>query len=560
MKLVILHKHTESIPDSAKPLLQSAIETEPLAGLIVDGLSTSLDWCGKSRASCAIPQEYATRLPSDQGQTAVYAHDIPVNRDAINKTAIRHWHLISDGQFVSHIDTRLLETILSHINADVVALTVQPSLRASQERMRLTPQGDIAGIRRVYEDSTEIRPMPSDWPHHLFIGKHALDKILTDSGLPGSFTDLMQICKSHSLTMRALNAGGTVTDLSTSDGLLSFITGIINAMPRSDFRRLNPGTDTASAQVPDSARLIGKIFLGKGLSIGNNVVIVGPAAIGNDVTIEDSAVVGTSVIGPGLTGPADRLVQNSILLSETQLESTRAARDDGAGSACSGYLSRSLESRHIEPIFRKWHRLSYAGCLKRIADIVFASAVLLLFAPVIPFIAAAIKLNSPGPIFFRHRREGLRGKPFDCIKFRSMHVGSDQMQDKLRMISQVDGPQFKMDDDPRISKVGRFLRETYIDEIPQFINVLMGHMSVIGPRPSPRKENTQCPHWRDARLSVRPGITGLWQINRTRLPMRDFQEWIHYDVQYVKTLSLKTDLVIFWKTFTKLVDNFIKQF
>ncbi|MEK7992640.1 MAG: sugar transferase, partial [Planctomycetota bacterium] len=85
-------------------------------------------------------------------------------------------------------------------------------------------------------------------------------------------------------------------------------------------------------------------------------------------------------------------------------------------------------------------------------------------------------------------------------------------------------------------------------------------MSVVGPRPSPESENTLCPHWRDARLSVRPGITGLWQIFRTREPMRDFQEWIHYDVQYVRSLSLKTDLWICWQTTRKLLDNFISQF
>jgi lipopolysaccharide/colanic/teichoic acid biosynthesis glycosyltransferase len=141
-----------------------------------------------------------------------------------------------------------------------------------------------------------------------------------------------------------------------------------------------------------------------------------------------------------------------------------------------------------------------------------------------------------------------------------MKLGADKMQDKLRFVSQVDGPQFKIDDDPRISTVGRFLRETYLDEIPQFINVLLGQMSIVGPRPSPESENTLCPYWRDARLSVRPGITGLWQVCRTRQPMKDFQEWIHYDTEYVRNLSLRLDLWISWKTIKKLFDNFVSQF
>jgi len=117
-----------------------------------------------------------------------------------------------------------------------------------------------------------------------------------------------------------------------------------------------------------------------------------------------------------------------------------------------------------------------------------------------------------------------------------------------------------MADDPRITRVGHFLRETYLDEIPQFINVLAGHMSVIGPRPSPKAENTLCPSWRNARLSVRPGVTGLWQIRRTREPMRDFQEWIVYDTEYVQGLCLWLDAKIFWKTFVRLIVKFGEQF
>ena len=134
------------------------------------------------------------------------------------------------------------------------------------------------------------------------------------------------------------------------------------------------------------------------------------------------------------------------------------------------------------------------------------------------------------------------------------------MQDKIRRLNQVDGPQFRIEDDPRINSVGKFLRDTYLDEIPQFLNVLLGQMSVVGPRPSPETENTLCPSWHDARLSVRPGVTGLWQICRTRLPMQDFQEWIYYDIQYVKDLSLKMDLWICWLTAKKMFGNFIHQF
>ena len=224
------------------------------------------------------------------------------------------------------------------------------------------------------------------------------------------------------------------------------------------------------------------------------------------------------------------------------------------------YKSRGNLLQDSHGPFRTWPWISYARCFKRIADFLAAAMVLILFAPVLILVALAIKLTSPGPVFYMDRRQGLHGKEFNCLKFRTMIMGADKIQDILRIVSQVDGPQFKIDNDPRINTVGWFLRETYIDEIPQFLNVLFGQMSIVGPRPSPKSENTLCPFWRDARLSVRPGITGLWQVYRTRQPMKDFQEWIHYDIEYVRNLSLKMDLCICWKTVMKLLDNFIDQF
>ncbi len=203
---------------------------------------------------------------------------------------------------------------------------------------------------------------------------------------------------------------------------------------------------------------------------------------------------------------------------------------------------------------------SYVGFVKRILDVITSVVVLVLFAPIVPVIMLAIKLTSPGPVFFKDARQGLYGKTFKCLKFRTMEQGADKMQDRLRTLSVVKGPQFMIPDDPRMSAVGRFLRETYIDEIPQFINVLLGQMSVVGPRPSPESENRLCPFWRDARLSVRPGVTGYWQICRTRQPMKDFQEWIYYDVKYVRDLSLKLDMWLSWRTAGKMAAKFISQF
>jgi lipopolysaccharide/colanic/teichoic acid biosynthesis glycosyltransferase len=133
-----------------------------------------------------------------------------------------------------------------------------------------------------------------------------------------------------------------------------------------------------------------------------------------------------------------------------------------------------------------------------------------------------------------------------------MQKNAEQQREQLKEKNQADGPQFYIADDPRLTKVGRILRKYNVDELPQFINVLLGHMSVVGPRPSPRGENQYCPPWRDARLSVRPGITGLWQIHRTRRTGSDFQEWIKYDIEYVENRSWKLDLWIIYKTITQV--------
>jgi lipopolysaccharide/colanic/teichoic acid biosynthesis glycosyltransferase len=192
--------------------------------------------------------------------------------------------------------------------------------------------------------------------------------------------------------------------------------------------------------------------------------------------------------------------------------------------------------------------------LKRMIDFPFALAALVATFPICIVAALIIKLYDRGPIFFVHKRESLHGKPFGCLKFRTMVRDAEALKKKLRESSnQVDGPQFKMAYDPRITPIGRFLRKTNIDELPQFLNVLMGDMSVVGPRPSPFEENQLCPAWREARLSVKPGITGLWQVSRSReRGAADFQEWIFYDTQYVERRNIFLDIKIILLTIKEL--------
>jgi len=180
--------------------------------------------------------------------------------------------------------------------------------------------------------------------------------------------------------------------------------------------------------------------------------------------------------------------------------------------------------------------------LKRAVDVTVSAMGLILLSPLLLIVAMCVKLTSRGPVFFAHKRQGLGGREFFCLKFRSMTFGADAMQDALRDKNEVDGPQFRIVEDPRLTPLGGVLRRFNIDELPQLFNVLFGDMSLVGPRPSPDSENQLCPAWRRTRLSVKPGITGLWQVLRRRqCPQSDFQEWIYYDVEYARHRSLWLD-------------------
>lgn len=223
-------------------------------------------------------------------------------------------------------------------------------------------------------------------------------------------------------------------------------------------------------------------------------------------------------------------------------------------------ITTSVPWRELEPVaipggltFQPARRRAISRAGKRLFDILFSIVALALTVPLYPFIAFAIVFEDGWPVFFTHKRETFGGTEFPCLKFRSMRRDAEKIKADIQKENVSDGPQFFMEEDPRATQVGRFLRKTQLDEIPQFWNVLAGHMSVVGPRPSPRKENQYCPPWREARLSVRPGVTGLWQVLRTRAEGLDFQEWIRYDLEYVERMSWTLDLKIIGMTIVEVL-------
>jgi lipopolysaccharide/colanic/teichoic acid biosynthesis glycosyltransferase len=183
---------------------------------------------------------------------------------------------------------------------------------------------------------------------------------------------------------------------------------------------------------------------------------------------------------------------------------------------------------------------------KRALDLVGATVGLVLLSPVLLLAAAAIKLTSPGPVVFLQKRSGLGGRPFTIYKLRTMCVGAERQQAALRALNEQDGPAFKLTCDPRVTKVGKLLRKTSIDELPQLLNVLKGDMSLVGPRPLPVKEQDGCVQWQRHRLNVTPGLTCIWQVDgRSEVT---FDEWVRMDVKYMRRQSLWQDLSILFRT------------
>ncbi|MBQ8547450.1 MAG: sugar transferase, partial [Lachnospiraceae bacterium] len=193
--------------------------------------------------------------------------------------------------------------------------------------------------------------------------------------------------------------------------------------------------------------------------------------------------------------------------------------------------------------------------VKRIIDIICSLIGILVFSPIMLVTAIAIKLESKGPVIFKQKRAGLNGRIFKMYKFRSMCVDAEELKAKLQEQNEVkDGMMFKIKDDPRITKVGKFIRKTSIDELPQFFNVLFGDMSLVGTRPPTldEVEKYERSHWR--RMSIKPGITGMWQVSG-RSQITDFDQIVELDTEYIDHWSIWLDFKIMIKTVFSLLQR-----
>jgi lipopolysaccharide/colanic/teichoic acid biosynthesis glycosyltransferase len=185
--------------------------------------------------------------------------------------------------------------------------------------------------------------------------------------------------------------------------------------------------------------------------------------------------------------------------------------------------------------------------LKNFGDIYFSMLALIFLSPVFLLLGILIKIDSRGPVFFLQERIGLRGRKFKVYKFRTMVVDAEKLLAKLKAENEADGPVFKMKHDPRITRIGSFLRKTGLDELPQLINVFKGEMSLIGPRPPLEHEVKEYKRWQLRRLSVKPGITCTWQVVPDRHNV-SFEEWMKLDMGYIDNWNILKDVKLFIKT------------
>jgi exopolysaccharide biosynthesis polyprenyl glycosylphosphotransferase len=218
------------------------------------------------------------------------------------------------------------------------------------------------------------------------------------------------------------------------------------------------------------------------------------------------------------------------------------------------FLPRSISRLSFDQLGEDFPLLTFSTtpanevllAVRRVADVLLSLALLVLLSPFLLAIAVGVKLASPGPVLFRQTRCGLHGRRFTFLKFRTMRTDAERLKPLLEPFNEMDGPAFKMTNDPRVFPFGGFLRRTSLDELPQLWNILRGDMSFVGPRPSVVEEVAQYEPWQRRRLSMKPGLTCLWQISgRNELT---FDEWMRLDLEYIDNWSLWLDVKIALKT------------
>lgn len=467
----------------------------------------------------------------------------------------RYW--VEDVPTVSE----LIEACQTDRTVANVISTVK-GMAPNHERIIFDDDGQIKRVRRLYDKISLSKNT------HLKVIASAMPQQLAETATIFPLDQARLEIISHGIPSRDHMTQKRLFDLFDSGDVLELNRRILAdqikvADPPQGYVYRGPNVLVAkTASVHQSARTVGPVIVKDGATIAANTTVIGPCVIGYRAQVDIDSVVARSIllddhvvergrqvidaigkVGSNGNGSDHAAYAGTLLMPDTWDE-TRSTHESDAGQPVGSGKPCLSPARA--------HKRLYMGS-KRIFDMVVSLVGLLFLLPFFPIIALLLKLDSRGPIFFVHRREGVGGREFPCLKFRTMVSDAHRMQRRLYSQNEVDGPQFNLANDTRITRLGNILRKFNIDELPQLINVLVGHMSLVGPRPSPFRENQICMPWRNARLAVRPGITGLWQICRHDRGEGDFSQWICYDVAYVRHMSFWLDMKILFYTFVSCV-------
>jgi lipopolysaccharide/colanic/teichoic acid biosynthesis glycosyltransferase/acetyltransferase-like isoleucine patch superfamily enzyme len=456
----------------------------------------------------------------------------------------RHWP-------TAGYDFEQLQREADSFSGAVHAIAMGADDTDASERVLIDRDGRVRGIRRLYQRVTRI-----ERPHGSI--SYSLVPVAALSGCRYvELTGLPVVLAQKGILSRDVPLDCDLFDVSNDRDYLALCelatTRALRNETPDDYSRLNEHAILGrGAIVHHSARIIGPVVIQPRATVGPQATIIGPATIGRDCKIGTGALVAQAVLPDATTVAAGASLRHCVAADYVSvMDATASAHDLWMADAMAIADEDAIAPELIDAgIVSRGTRIC-----KRALDFTASAAGLMVLSPLFAFVAILIKLGSPGPVFFVHQREGRGGRRFGCLKFRTMRSDAHRRQRELLGENDLDGPHFKIARDPRITRIGRILRNTNIDELPQLINVLLGHMSLVGPRPSPFRENQICVPWRRARLSVRPGITGLWQICRSERGDGDFQQWIYYDILYVRNMSMWLDVKMLFATAWALVSG-----
>jgi lipopolysaccharide/colanic/teichoic acid biosynthesis glycosyltransferase len=446
---------------------------------------------------------------------------------------------IDPGEYASLMAHHVAEPRAAH---HLVAFDTP--VAGTKEQVNVDRSGQIRGVHRHYEEAT--------WPFIAGVAASimpAASGIVADGLASGSLLRVRQLLVSRGIPSRDVTLEARALDLSEEHGMLAaneLLTLEAAAAWLQAHGDGGPVLVGKGQRVHEKARLVGPIVIHADADIHENATIVGPTVIGHGARIAAGAVVAHATVGPDSTVPAGHTVCNQTWFGPK--DSRRFEHDAPLSfdERLTRLLPHMVDGLQIDDqAMPTLHRHLY---LKRLGDIIASGLALVVLAPLLGLVALAIWIESGRPVFYGDGREGLAGRVFKCWKFRTMFTGAHLRQRDLHTLDQTDGPHFKVDRDPRVTRVGSILRALNVDELPQLFNVFVGEMSLVGPRPSPFRENQVCVPWREARLSVRPGITGFWQVCRHDRAAGDFHQWIEYDLLYVQHLTFWLDVKILLAT------------